>query len=200
MVEKFGDSLQRSSPREPVKMYWNPNKMRLFQIMWYNLIVTCARIVQSQGIVLKRIHRHEIICYTMTAWKHVRLARWRKWRVSDVEEAKEGLENELWRRWTNGRIWEWALTYVKLCSFSKLSITSPTSQLILQPFRRFTHVTVHSPTLPSLCLRHSSFSNLSVASPSSQLILQPIFRFSYFTGSSLTSPGEPPMPVLKLVM
>ena len=27
------------------------------------------------------------------------------------------------------------------CSFSKLSVTSPTSQLILQPFRRFTYVT-----------------------------------------------------------
>ena len=78
--------------------------------------------------------------------------------------------------------------------------------LILQPFLHFTYVTtnsrtflslylrqVHSPTLPSLYLRHSSFSNPSVASPTSQLILQPIFRFSYVTGSSLTSPGEPPM-------
>ena len=64
----------------------------------------------------------------------------------------------------------------------------------------------HSPTLPSLHLRHSSFSNSSVAylrhrsfsnpsvaSPTSQLILQPFFRFFYVTGSSLTSPGEPPM-------
>ena len=31
--------------------------------------------------------------------------------------------------------------------------------LILQPFRRFTYVTAHSPTLLSLFLRHSSFSN-----------------------------------------
>ena len=59
--------------------------------------------------------------------------------------------------------------------------------------RHFTYVTVHSPTLPSLYLRHSSFSNPSVASPRSQLILQPFFRISYDTGSSLTSPGEPPM-------
>ena len=65
----------------------------------------------------------------------------------------------------------------------------------LQPFRHFTYVTAHSPTLPSLYLRHSSFSNLSVASPTSQLIIQPFFRFSYVTGSSLTSPGEPPMMV-----
>ena len=108
-------------------------------------------------------------------------------------------------------------------SFSKLSVTSPTLQLILQPFRRltyvtghsptlpllhlrhssfdsltsqfvrFTYVTNHSPTLPSLYLRHSSFSNPTVASPTSQLILQPFFRFSYATSSSLNSPGEPPM-------
>ena len=76
-------------------------------------------------------------------------------------------------------------------SFSKLSIASPTSQLILilQAFRHFTYVTAHSPTLPSLYLRHNSFSNPSVASPMSQLILQLFFRLSYVTGYSLTSPG-----------
>ena len=77
--------------------------------------------------------------------------------------------------------------------FSNPSVASPMSQVILQPFRRFTYVTAHSPTLPSLYLRHSPFSNPSVASPTSQLILQPFFRFSYVTGSSLTSPAEPPM-------
>ena len=83
----------------------------------------------------------------------------------------------------------------ELCSFSKLSVTSPTSQLILilQAFRHFTYVTAHSPTLLSLYLRPNSFSNPSVASPTSQLIPQPFFRFSYVTSSSLTSPGEPPM-------
>ena len=75
-------------------------------------------------------------------------------------------------------------------SFSNLSVTSPTSQLILQPFPRFTYVTTHSPTFPSLYLCHSSFSNLSVALPTSQFILQPFFRFSYVTSSSLNSPGE----------
>ena len=34
---------------------------------------------------------------------HGRHARWRKWRACDVGEAKEGLENELWRSWSNGR-------------------------------------------------------------------------------------------------
>ena len=67
------------------------------------------------------------------------------------------------------------------------------AELILQPFRHFTDVTTHSPTLPSFYLRHSSLSNPSVASPTSQFILQPFFRFSYVTSSSLNSPGEPPM-------
>ena len=67
-------------------------------------------------------------------------------------------------------IGEWAVTEWfenELCSFSKLSVTSPTSQLILQPFPRFTYVTAHSPTLTLLHLRHSSFSNPSFASPTS---------------------------------
>ena len=93
-------------------------------------------------------------------------------------------------------------------------------ELILQPFRHFTYITAHSPTIPLLHLRHSSFSNPSVASPTSQfflqtfrrisyvkphspftfvaittsqLTLQPFHRFSYVTSSSIISPGEPPM-------
>ena len=50
------------------------------------------------------------------------------------------------------------------------SVTSPTSQLILQPFRRFTYVTTHSPTLPLLHLSHSSFSNPYFTSPTSQAL------------------------------
>ena len=87
----------------------------------------------------------------------------------DIGEVTERLENELCYDYN-----------YELCSFSNLSITSLTSQLILQP-------------IPSLYLRHSSFSNHSVASPTSQLILKPLFRFSYVTGFSLTSPGRPPM-------
>ena len=62
-------------------------------------------------------------------------------------------------------------------------VTLPTSRLILQPFRRFTYVTAHSPTplcvtyvtahsptLPSLYVRHSSFPNPSFASPTSQAL------------------------------
>ena len=55
-------------------------------------------------------------------------------------------------------------------SFSKLSVTSPTSQLILQHFRRFTHDTAHSAILPLLHLRYSSFSNPSFASHTSQAL------------------------------
>ena len=89
-------------------------------------------------------------------------------------KATVGLENELWRRWSDGKLGEWA-------------------ELILQTFRYFTYVPAHSATLPSLYLRHSSFSNPSVASPTSQLILESFFRFSYITDSLLMSPGEPSM-------
>ena len=102
---------------------------------------------------------------------------------SDVGEVTEWLENELCYDYN-----------YELCSFSNLSVTSPTSQLIviviakliLQPFRHFTHVTTLSPTLPSLYLHHSSFSNPSVASPCSQLILQPFCCFTYITAHSPT--------------
>ena len=89
----------------------------------------------------------------------------------DVGKATEGLQNELRRRWCDGKLEEWAP----------------------QAFRHFTYVRARSATLPTLYLRHNSFSNLYIASPTSQLILQPFFRFSYVTSSSLTSPGEPTM-------
>ena len=71
-------------------------------------------------------------------------------------------------------------------SFSNPSLTLPTSQLILQPFRCFTYVTTHYPTLPSLYLRHSSFSNPTLALPMSPLILQPLRCFTYVTAHSPT--------------
>ena len=90
----------------------------------------------------------------------------------DVGKATEWLENELWRRWSDGKVGEWAHSTT---------------------FPYFTYVTDHSPTLPSLYLRHSSFSNTSAASPTSQFILQHFFRFCYVTSSSLNSPGERPI-------
>ena len=40
---------------------------------------------------------------------HGWFTRWRKWRACGIGEAKEGLENELWCRWSNGRVGEWAV-------------------------------------------------------------------------------------------
>ena len=96
-------------------------------------------------------------------------------------------------------------------SFSKLSVTSPTSQLILQPFRRFTYVTAHSPTLPLLHLRHSSFSNPSFASSTSQVLhlihlpSSPWRRFLKrkfhvrWTGTGVPFPWPPQSPDLNLL-
>ena len=104
---------------------------------------------------------------------HGRLARWRKWRACDVGEAKGGLEIELWRRWSNGRVGEWAVNVGKATDGLKNELWRRWSDgkvgewalLILQAFRRFTYVTTHSPALPSLYLR-------------SQLILQPFRCFT----------------------
>ena len=86
---------------------------------------------------------------------------WRKWRACDTGEAKEGLENELWRWWSNGMSSAHSPTYRSLhlrhSSFSNLSVALPTPQLILQPFRCLTNVTAHSPTLLSLLLCHRFF-------------------------------------------
>ena len=93
----------------------------------------------------------------------------------DVGEVTERLENE-----------QSYIQYNEQSSFSNISVTSPTLQLIIEPFRRFTYITAHSPTLLLLHLRHSSFSNPSVALPTSQLILQPFCRFIYVTAHSPT--------------
>ena len=113
----------------------------------------------------------------------------------DVSKAIEGLGNELWRRWSDGKWWmnrahspTFPSSHLRRSSFSNLSVISPTSQLILQPFRCFTYVTAQSPIIPSLHLRHSSFSNPSVALPTSQLILQPFRCFTYVTAHYPTLP------------
>ena len=72
-------------------------------------------------------------------------------------------------------------------SFSNLSVTSPTSELILQPFRCFTYVTAHYPTLLSLSLRH----RLLLMS-SAELILQFFRHFTYVTAHSSILPSRYP--------
>ena len=81
----------------------------------------------------------------------------------DVGEVTESLENqnELWRRWSDWKLGEWAL---------------------------LTYVTAHSdsPSFSSLHLHHSSFSNPSLALPTSQLILEPFCCFAYAMAHSPT--------------
>ena len=112
-----------------------------------------------------------------------------------LEKRKKGLENELWCRWSNGRVGEWVVTWVKRRKGWRMNcdgkvgewaelIVIVIAELILQPFRHFTYVTVHSPTLLSFLLRHSSFSNPSFTSPMSQLILQTFRRFTHVTTHS----------------
>ena len=95
------------------------------------------------------------------------------------------VENELWCRWSSGRVGEWTVMQVKQwkgwrmsCDVGKATkglANELWALLILQPFLHFTYITAHSPTLLSLYLRHSSFSNPSVGSPMPQLILNPSF-------------------------
>ena len=98
-----------------------------------------------------------------------RLARWRRWSAFDVGETTYGLENELWRRWSDGRVGEWRR------SWSDGRGLKDEALLILQ--------------LPSLHLRHSSFSNPSVPSPTSQLILLILLPFHRFTYVIAYSPN-----------
>ena len=68
-------------------------------------------------------------------------------------------------------------------SFSNPSVALPTSQLILQPFRCFTYVTVHAPTLlspPTSQAPHNS---------PTELILQSFHHFTYVTTHSSTLPS-----------
>ena len=71
---------------------------------------------------------------------------------------------------------------------NEVDIASPTSQLILKPFRRFTYVTARSTILPSLHLRRRHFTYDVDTSPTSQLILQLFHRFTYVTIHSPTLP------------
>ena len=98
----------------------------------------------------------------------------------DVGKATAGLDNELWRRLSDGRVGEWA----------ELS-TIQWEELILQTFRHFTYVTAHSTTLPSLHLRHAHsptflrFTYVTAHSPTIRLLHQ---RHSSFSNPSFASP------------
>ena len=118
-------------------------------------------------------------------WSFGRVGQWavswvkqrKGWRMScDVGKATEGLENELWRRWSNGRVGERAVTWVKRqkgwrmsCDVGEVTKRLENEHSYIQCYIQWSRA--HSPTFPSLHLRHNSFSNTSVALPTSQLIL-----------------------------
>ena len=87
----------------------------------------------------------------------------------------------LWRRRSERRVGEWAVTNVKWRKGWRMS------RAVYNTMSR-----AHSPTFPSLHLRHNSFSNPSVALPTSQLSLQPFRCFTYvhssFYNPSFASP------------
>ena len=83
-----------------------PKEIKLFRRWFRKLsIMIRIKIVLRESLVIPRVNKK--------LPQHGRLARWRKWRDCDVGEAKEGLGNELWRRWSNRRVIEWAGTWVK---------------------------------------------------------------------------------------
>ena len=116
----------------------------------------------------------------------------------DVGKAAEGLQNKLWRRWSDVRVGEGGratlLTsqalHLRHSSFYNPSATSPTSHVFLQPFRCFSYVTAHPPTLPPLHLSHSSFYN---ASPTSTALPLLHLRHRHFTYVTTHSASLPPL-------
>ena len=78
----------------------------------------------------------------------------------DIGKVAEGLENELWCRWSKGISSAHSPTFLSLY-LRHNSFSNPCC---------FTYITAHYPTLLSLHLRHNSFSNPPLASPTSQAL------------------------------
>ena len=85
--------------------------------------------------------------------------------------------------------------HLRHSSFSNPSLTLPTSQLILQPFRCFSYVTAYSPTVLSLFLRHRIFTYVTWRAAHDSYIINFInllleFNFPLIGAfTSLTPPG-----------
>ena len=101
----------------------------------------CSSIHPRISLVIIIIKKSFIMCMGGSPGKLseelVTLEKWKKGsRINcDVCEATEWLENELWLRWSDGKVG------------NNPSVASPTSQLILQPFR-FSYVTGSSLASP----------------------------------------------------
>ena len=122
-----------------------------FSTFWVRGSIYIFHIILRAAVIADYKIIMDILNIIRGAWA-ARQVTWVKQRKGcrtscDVGKAAEGLENELWRRWSDEGLENEA---------------EP-----LEPLRRFTYVTAHSSTLPPLYLRHSSFYNPSVASPMS---------------------------------
>ena len=80
------------------------------------------------------------------------------------------IEEDLVTRITRAHSPTFTSLHLRHNAFSNTSVVSPTSQLILQPFRCFTYITAHSPILISLLLRHKLFTYVTGEPPMSERI------------------------------
>ena len=82
----------------------------IFKLIFTKIVTT--RFIQKVVPITDKIKliSKKYLFVLFTEIQHGRLSRWIKWRASDVGEAKEGLENKLWCRWSNGRVGEWSVT------------------------------------------------------------------------------------------
>ena len=113
------------------------------------------------------------VCVNLTrhfpSGNHGRLARWRRWSPYVVGEATlTSLHLGHSSSVPSDALPTSQLILQPFHRFTYIIGTSPTSQLILQPFRRFIYATAHSTTLLPLHIRHRTFYNPFVASPTSQ--------------------------------
>ena len=113
------------------------------------------------------------------------------WRIScDVGEVTKRFENEqsyiqCYIQWSRAHYPNFPSLHLRHNSFSNTSVALPTSQFILQPFRCFTYVTVHSPT-PSFASPTSQA--LHVIHLASRPWSRPRVRKSRYLGEMLLSP------------
>ena len=118
-------------------------------------------------------------------WTVTQVKQRKVWRMScDVGKATDWLENELWRRRSERRVGEWTVTYVKQRKGRRMKMIWMMTKIYTgQMWPKFSDI---RPNFPSLHLRHSSFSNPSGALPTSQVILQPFRCFTYVTAHTPT--------------
>ena len=87
---------------EPGPAAWQARMLPLAPQRW-----TRIGIVIKNHLILSQDQIYSPVLVSKISDVHGRLARRR---ACDVGEAKEGLENELWRRWSNGWVGEWTVT------------------------------------------------------------------------------------------